>query len=1058
MKLSEVSVHRPVLATVMTLTLVLFGMIAFMRLPIREYPDIDAPIVSVRTVYPGASASVVETNVTTILEESLSGIESLKTLSSSSREEVSEITIEFDPARDLDDAANDVRDRIFSVRRLLPADCEEPVLWKASSDAAAIIWLSLQSDRHSELEITDFAERYIKDRLAALPGVSTVWIWGARRYAMRIWLDADRLGARRLTVQDVEDALRSQNVTIPSGRIESERLEFSVRTRGELSTPEQFNRLIIAYRDGYPIRLEDIGRAELGAEDDRKIVRLNGQPTISLGVVKQSKANTLSVARSVKERFKEIQSSLPEGMTLRIAADSSTYIERSLHEVYLAMGLALLLVMAVILLFLGNVRATLIPAVAIPASIISTFTLMHGFGFSINVLTLLGLVLAIGLVVDDAIVVLENIHRRVESGQPPLRAAIDGTREIGFAVIATTTSLVSVFVPIAFLTGTIARLFAELALAVAGSVLISGFIALTLTPTMSAKMLHAAPTDQLGNGKGARYTLSAHRVYTGVLSLYQRLLTLALRARPVVILIGVLSMGGGAWLFVDLQSELAPLEDSGSLMATMAAPEGATIRYTDYYARQMEALFADVPEIESHTTWIASGTRPAIVTKGGSWITLKDWSRRKRSQQEILAELAPKAAQIPGLTITLISPPSLGQWGSKTPVQFVVGGSTYDELERFVAVMLDHAKLNPGLTNVESNLNVNKPELQVSVDRDKAADLGVSIAEVGRTLETLLGGRQVTGFTRDGRDYRVLVKIQDQDRMKPSDIGLLYIRGRQGEPIQLGNLVTVQETVAPRELNHYGKMRAATISAGLASGYTLGDALDYLEATARKYLPSGTPIGYAGESKEFKEASGGLYTTFFLAFLVIYLVLAAQFESFLHPFTILLSVPPAVTGALMTLNVLGGTLNIYSQIGLIMLIGLVSKNAILIVDFANQLKARGRDLTSAVVEAAALRLRPILMTTLATILGAVPLALATGAGSAGRRQIGDVIVGGMIFSTLLTLFLVPVVYTYLSRRPLHRQDGMIASIARTAVEHESSLHAGQALPAGPLRPRSSDDD
>lgn len=1042
MKLSEVSIQRPVLATVMTLTLVLFGIIAFTRLPIREYPDIDAPIVSVRTVYPGASASVVETDVTALLEESLSGIESLKTLSSFSREEVSEITIEFDLARNLDDAANDVRDRIFSVRRLLPADCEEPVLWKASSDAVAIVWLSLQSNRHSELEITDFAERYIKDRLAALPGVSTVWIWGARRYAMRIWLDADRLGARRLTVQDVEEALRSQNVAIPSGRIESERLEFSVRTRGELYTPRQFNRLVVAYRDGYPIRLEDVGHAELGAEDDRKIVRLNGQPTISLGVVKQSKANTLAVARAVKEKFQEIQPSLPEGMTLRIAADSSKYIEQSLHEVYVAMGLALLLVMAVIFLFLGNMRATLIPAVAIPASIISAFTLMHAFGFSINVLTLLGLVLAIGLVVDDAIVVLENIHRRIESGQPPLRAAVEGTREIGFAVIATTISLVAVFVPIAFLTGAIARLFAELALAVAGSVLISGFIALTLTPMMSAKMLHADRSDQPGNGNGVRFNLSTHRVYADFLGLYRRLLTRALRARPLVIFIGVTSLAGGALLFASLQSELAPLEDSGSLMASMAAPEGATIRYTDYYTRQMESLFADVPEIESYTTWVASGIRPAIVTRGGSWINLKDWSQRKRSQQDILAELAPKLAQIPGLTTTLISPAPLNQWGNKSPVQFVIGGATYDELERLVGLMLDHARLNPGLTNLESNLNVNKPELQVHVDRDKAADLGVSVAEIGRTLETLLGGRQVTGFKREGRDYRVMVKIQDQDRVKPSDISSLYVRGHQGEPLQLANLVTIQETVAPRELNHYGKMRAATISAGLAPGYTLGDALDYLEATARKYLPSGTQIGYAGESKEFKEASGSLYTTFFLAFLVIYLVLAAQFESFLHPFTILLSVPPAVTGALMTLAVLGGTLNIYSQIGMIMLIGLVSKNAILIVDFANQLKARGKDLTSAVIEAAALRLRPILMTTLATILGAVPLVLATGAGSAGRRQIGDVIVGGMIFSTLLTLFIVPVVYTYLSRRAVTRQDGEAVGQGTEIIAHEAPFQVG----------------
>lgn len=1016
MKLSEVSIQRPVLAMVMTLVVVLFGLVCYTRLPIREYPDIDAPIVSVRTVYPGASAQLVETDVTAVLEEALSGIESLKSIWSTSREEVSQITLEFDLKRDLDDAANDVRDRVFGVRRWLPPTIEEPIIWKADADAQAIIWLSLFSDRYSELELTDFAERYIKDRLTTLPGVSTVWIWGARRYAMRIWLDPDRLASRQLTVQDVEEALRNQNVAIPSGRIESNQLEFSVRTRGELYTPEQFDRMIIASRDGYPVRLQDIGHAEIGAEDDRKLVRLNGTPNVGLGVVKQSKANTLAVAQAVKAKLKDIQALIPDGMTLKVASDRSLYIERSLEEVYLAMGISLLLVVLVIYLFLGSGRATFIPAVAIPASIIGAFTLMYVLGYSINVLTLLGLVLAVGLVVDDAIVMLENIHRRIELGQPTLRAALEGSREIGFAVVATTISLVAVFVPIVFLTGATGRLFSELAVAVAGSVLLSGFIALTLTPTMTAKMLGARSEWKSGFLMG-RLQLWSSRLFPRLVALYRWALHRALEMRSLTALAGFGAAVLGVLLFLRLPAELAPVEDSGEFMISMNAPDGATIRYTDHYVRQVEELVAQVPEVKSYLTWVATGQRPTLVSRAGCWVTLRDWDERARTQQEIVAELQPKLSQVPGLIVSASHPTPLGQWG-KSPVQFVIGANSYEELENSLTIMLEKARANPRLMNVEADLNLNKPELDVHVHREKAADLGISVAVIGRTLETLLGGRIVTFFARDGKDYPVMVKVHDRDRVKPSDISALYVRGKEGELVQLSNLVTVRETVAPRELIHYDKMRSATISAGLAPGYTLGEALEYLERTVHEHLPSGTPFTYAGESKEFREATGNLYTMFVFALLVIYLVLAAEFESFVHPLTILLSVPPALTGALLTLTVLEGTLNIYSEIGMIMLIGLVTKNAILIVDFANQLRSRGVELMTAVVEGAALRLRPILMTTLATILGAVPLAMATGAGAAGRRQIGSVIIGGMVFSTLFTLFIVPAVYLSLSRRAL----------------------------------------
>ncbi|WP_447978282.1 efflux RND transporter permease subunit [Candidatus Nitrospira bockiana] len=965
MKLSEVSIRRPVLATIMTLVVVLFGVLSFTRLSVRQYPDITAPVVSVRTVYPGASARLVETDVTTVLEESLSGIESVKTFSSISREEVSGITLEFELGRDLDAAANDVRDRVFAVRRSLPLTIEEPVITKASADAQALVWMSLFSDRYNELELTDYAEREIKDRLASIPGVAQVWVWGARRYAMRIWLDADRLSSRQLTVQDVEASLRAQNVAIPSGRIESDRLEFSVRTRGELDTPEQFNRLIITARNGYPIRLEDVGFAEIGAEDDRKLVRLNGVPTVSIGVVKQSKANALAVARAVKAAFAELQPTIPDGMQLKIASDNSRYIERAIDEVYVAMAIALVLVVLVIFLFLGSARATLIPAVAIPASIIGAFIFMYAFGYTINILTLLGLVLAIGLVVDDAIVMLENIHRRIERGEPALKAAVEGSREIGFAVLATTVSLVAVFVPLLFLRGPTIRLFAEMAVAVAASVLISGFIALTLTPMMSARWLRPASA-----GRRVPVPAGVRRAARGLLDGYRRLLQRLVHAGPGVLAasLGLLVLGGV--LFLALPSELAPLEDSGAFMVSMIAPEGATIRYTDHYVRQLEALFADVPEIKAYLTWVATGTRPTRVTRAGTWVTLTEWDQRSRSQQEIVAALAPKMQQIAGIEAVPIHPPAFEQAGTKPPLQLILRAGSYEELERVAGQAVERIKAYPGVRNVRSDLEMNKPELDVHVHRNKAADLGVSVADIGRTLETLLGGRVVTTFTRDGREHPVLVKIHDRDRATPADIGVLYVRGDEGQLVQLSNLVDVEETVVPTELNHYDKMRSATITAGVADGYALGDALAEVERIVQEVLPAGVRITYGGESKELKQASGALWATFVLAFLVVYLVLAAQFESFVHPLTILLSVPPAVTGALIVLFVLGGSLNLYSEIGLIMLLGLVTKNAILIVDVANQRRAAGMDAAEAAVEAALLRLRPIAMTTLATVLGA----------------------------------------------------------------------------------------
>ncbi|MEX5280483.1 MAG: efflux RND transporter permease subunit [Nitrospiraceae bacterium] len=1003
MILSDLSVRRPVLATVMSLLLVLFGLLSFTRLTLREYPDIAYPIVSVRTVYPGASPALVETDVTTVLEGAISGIEGLRTITSASRAETSQIVLEFGRTRSLDAATNDVRDAISRVRRQLPLAVQDPLVAKETGDGNEIMWLSLASDRHSELEMTDVAERFIKNRLAMLPGVSTIPLDGERRYAMRIWLDPERLAARRLAAQDVEEALRTQNLTLPSGRIESDRTEFDVSIRGSLETPQQFLHLIVAYRDGYPVRIQDIGRVELGSEDDRKLVRVNGKPAIGIGVAKQSKANTLEVAQAVKQAWPDLVASLPEGMTLQVAWDGSLAIEQSIREVYRALGLALILVVLVIYLFLGSVRATFIPAVAIPASIIGAVTILWATGCSLNVLTLLGFVLAVGLVVDDAIIVLENIHRRIESGVPPIQAAMAGSREIGFAVLATTLSLVVVFIPIAFLTGVVGRLFAELAIAVAAAVLLSGFVALTLTPMLCATLLKTGRRQ-------TRLSKVAEEAFAGLVSRYRRAVERLVEARGPVLGVALGAIVASVLLFLRLPMELAPLEDVGWFAGHLTAPEGATIRYTDAYARQVEGIVETVPEVTFNYMVVARGYRPTIVNRASSWVTLAEWEKRDRTQQDIVAELNARLGRLTGVKVSVLNPPPMEQSPEKTPVQFVLVGSTYEELRVQAERLMRKAAAHPGFLNPDMDLSMNMPHVTVEAHRSKSADVGVSMAAIGRTLETFLSGRPVTTFSRDGRVYNVIVKVDEPYRNSPSDIMTLPVRGEQGQLMPLGNVVSVREDATPEALHHYDRMRAVTISAGLAEGFSLGEALDYLNRTAKESLPRMMRFAYAGESKEFLESRASLHVTFGLAILVVYLVLSAQFESFLSPLVILLTVPPAVMGGLLALAFTGGTLNIYSQIGLIILIGLVTKNAILIVEFANQLRGRGMAAREAIVEAATLRFRPIIMTTAATILGALPLALATGAGAAGRRHIGLVLVGGLALSTLLSLFLVPTVY------------------------------------------------
>jgi multidrug efflux pump len=1005
MTLSDISIRRPVLATVMSLAIVLIGLMAYSRLTVREYPNIDEPVITVETTYRGASAEIIESQITVPLEDSLAGIEGIDVMSSISRPELSQITVRFRLNRDPDGAASDVRDRVGRVRKQLPDEIDEPVIAKVEADAQPIIYLAFSSDRHSALDVTDYADRFVKDRLQNLPGVANVRIFGERRYAMRLWLDPMRLAAYNLTPQDVENALRRQNVEVPAGRIESTQREFTVLSETDMRTPEQFNNLIIRETGGYLIRLKDVGKAEIDARDKRVIARFNGNSAVAIGVVKQSVANPLDVSKAVNEELPRIIAGLPEGMSVNNAYDSSIFIDRSIDNVFHAIGEAIALVILVIFVFLRSLRATLIPLVTIPVSLVGAFALMLLFGFSINTLTLLALVLAVGLVVDDAIVMLENISRYVEQGMKPYEAALKGSREIAFAVIAMTITLAAVYAPVAFQTGRTGRLFAEFALTLAGAVIVSGFVALTLSPMMSSKLLK----HQASHGLVFRLV---ERALEGLNTAYRRALRFTLSVRAAVVVVMIMVAGAAGFLFKVLPSELSPIEDRGFIIGIGIAPEGSTIDFTDSYAKRMEFFYSQVPIVEKYFMVVGF----PVVNQAISFVKVKDWSERSVKVQQVAGELAPKLfGAIPGILAFPITPPSLGQSPIEKPVQFVLQTSApYSELQTAMDQFLAAVRENPRITNLDVDLKLNKPELRVAVNREKAADMGVDVETIGRTLETMLGGRQVTRFKQNGKQYDVMVQISDAERVSPADMARIYVRARSGDMVALSNLVTIQETVAPKELNHFNKLRSATVTATLAPGYTLGEALQFMQQQAAK-LPTNIINDLAGQSREYRTSTGGIYITFALALLFIYLVLSAQFESFIDPFIIMLTVPLSMTGALLALKLTGGTLNVYSQIGLVTLVGLITKHGILIVEFANQLQERGMKKFDAVVEAAVLRLRPILMTTGAMVLGSIPLALATGAGAESRQQIGWVIVGGLLLGTFFTLFIVPTAYTLLAR-------------------------------------------
>ncbi len=1054
MIISQVCIKRPVFATVLSLMLVLVGFISYERLTVREYPQIDEPVISVRTTYPGASAEVIESQVTKVLEDSISGIEGVELMTSQSRAERSNINVRFKLSRDPDAAAAEVRDKVARVRQRLPDEVDEPVIAKVEADSQPVLYIAVEAGSMSTMEASDYINRYIKPRLSVLPGAAEVRVFGERLPSMRIDIDRDKLAGYGLTVQDVENALRTQNVEIPAGRIESNAREFAIVADTGLTTPEEFGNIVLATVQGFPVRLRDVASVALGPADDRVISRFNGKPALNIGLVRQSTANPLDLSAAAREEIEAINLNLPGGMRLNLSYDSSTFIEQSINAVFRTIVEAVVLVVLVILLFLRNLRASLVPIVTIPVSLIGACAIMYAAGFSINTLTLLAMVLAIGLVVDDAIVVLENIYRHMENGMGRIEAALLGSREIGFAVIAMTFTLVTVYAPLAFATGRTGRLFIEFALTLAAAVLLSGFVALTLTPMMCSVLLRH-------EHKHGRFYNAIESVLEKITSGYRRSLAFALRHRVVVVMLGLAAGGAMVPLFFALPSELAPTEDRGVIFTRMTAPEGATVNYTASYLERAERFYDDIPELSSHQSFAGF----PMVTDGTSVLRLKPWEERERKQQEIAESLRPKFASLAGVRAIVTNPPSLGQSPRSSPIEFVIMSQVpYPELAEIVSGFIERISKYPGIRNIDSDLRLNTPELRVTMNRDKMADLQVDVATVGRTLETMLGGRQVTRFKQDGEQYEVIVRVASGNRATPGDISNIYVRSRNGEMVQLSNLVDVVESVSPQSLNHFNRLRAAIISAQLSPGYSLGQALDYIQSVADETLPPTVQTDLNGMSREYRDSSGSAYMVFLMALAFIYLVLAAQFESWRNPLIIMMSVPLSLAGGMFTLWQSGGTLSIYSQIGLITLLGLITKHGILIVEFCDQLRAQGMERTQAIIEASVLRLRPILMTTGAMVLGAVPLAIATGAGAESRQQIGWVIVGGMTFGTLMTLFVVPVVYSLIAARKLSRAEieAHEARIGGTdAVGGTGTAAPGRPTPLGaaaPGRPMSAHHD
>ncbi|WP_136253812.1 efflux RND transporter permease subunit [Onishia niordana] len=1015
MRLSDIAVQRPVLATVLAALIVAFGLLALERLPLQEYPAIDPPIVSVDTRYPGASASVVETRITQVLEDRISGIEGIQTISSSSQDGESEITVEFGLDQDIDAAANDMRDRISGARGNLPDEAEPPEIQKADSSSEVVVWLSLSGEGYSMTELTDYANRYLVDRLSVQPGVSQVRVGGGRDYAMRIWLDRHALAARNLSVGDVEDALRDENVELPGGAITSKDRQFVVRLPRSFSTADDFQRLVLSEgADGYLVRLGDVARVEVGAVEERTVFRGNGVPMVGLGMIKQSTANVLELSQGVRAELERLQKTLPEGLSLRLNFDASVFVSGAISQVVMTLFIAMGLVVVVIFLFLGNLRTTLIPAVTVPIAVIGTFMALAVFGFTINLLTLLALVLAIGLIVDDAIVVLENIHRRMQQyGETPLVAAFRGSRQIAFAVIATTLVLVAVFVPLSFLQGDIGRLFGEFALTLSAAVAISSLLALTLTPMMASKLLSPGMHE-------SRLALGVQRLLEFSQRIYRAVLIRALKLRLLVAALFLAVLGGASWLAVELPSEYTPKEDRGNFFLVVNGPPGASYDYMLDYMNEIEARLLPLIETGDVDRVLIRAPRGygniETFNDGFAIIGLTDWGER-RSAWAIMDEVRSRLSGLPGVRAFPVMRQGFGGRVEK-PVQFVLGGGTYEELAEWRDRLIAHVRAdNPRLTGLDSDYDETQPQLRVDIDYPRAAELGVTVSEIGRTLETLLGGRNVTRYVDDGEEYEVILEGNPSDTRSPSSLDSIQVRSaRSGELIPLASLVTLTDFAGASTLNRFNRIRAITLEAELAEGYPLGEALSYLQASVDEVLPAEAQTDLKGASRDFRQASGATSFLLALGVLVVFLVLAAQFESFIHPLVIMFTVPLALCGALLGLYVAGQSLNLYSQVGLVMLIGLAAKNGILIVEFANQLRDQGSAFRDALIDASVTRLRPILMTAVTTMAGAVPLILSSGPGAETRMVIGIVILSGVAAATVFTLLVVPVAYDLLARR------------------------------------------
>ncbi len=1044
MFLSEISIKRPVLATMMSLALVLFGAVALTRLPVRELPDIDPPVVNILTVLPGSDAAVVETEVTEPLEDAINSIEGIKTLTSESREQVSSITVEFDLSRDIELAAQDVRDRVSRVRGTLPEDIQEPVVTKQDADANPVIWISLFSDQFSTLELTTMAENQMKDRLQTVKGVSSIFIGGAKRYAMRLRLDADKMAAHQVTISDVDLALKSENLDLPSGRIEGLNREISIQTRGEMKTAEEFNHLVIKRSGDSFVRLQDIGHAEIGVEDERSLARFNSKPAVGLGIVKQSKANTIEVAKGIKKELAALIPLLPKGVETALPYDESIFVEQSIHEVWVTLGIAFFLVAVTIFIFLRDVRSTLIPILTIPVAIMGTYIVLSVMGYSVNILTMLALVLAIGIVVDDSIVVLENIYRHIEEGMAPMEAAFKGMREIGFAVIAVTLSLCAVFIPLAFQTTVTGRLFIEFAIALSGSVLISAFVALTLTPMISARILRSTHDRQHG-----RLFSFFERRFDRLNRHYEKLLRWSLGHRKTVILSALALVGVTTWIYTQLASDFLPEEDKGRLLVFTIAPEGSTSEYTDRMLQKVETITRNTPEVDSYFSALAMAhSGPGKANEAFLFMKLKD--ERERGVTDIVGGPFGIGAQLFGSVEGALSFPIIPKavsFGFGQPFQLVIQEQDLDRLNRTSQELVAKLQAAGFLSNVRSTYEVTKPELRVNIDRDRAAVLGVSVQEISRALQILFGGLDLSHIKIGGKQYDVIAQLDRASRLTPSDLDRLYVRSAGGQLIQLSNLVHYESGAGPTAINHYNRFRSSTIE-GTPIGLPLGTAMKRTESVLHQDFP-GLRYEWAGEASDLEDAGKGFIFVVVLALIVVYMVLASQFESLLHPFTIMLTLPLAAIGAFGLLWMLNGVntlgaamygwahyapnppkiahilssiipripamnINLFSQIGIVLLIGLATKNSILLVEFANQQMGQGKSAMDAMLNAGLIRFRPILMTSFSTILGILPIAIGFGAGSESRRPMGVAAVGGLLTSTFLTLLLVPVVYTLFS--------------------------------------------